>query len=64
MSVATGATKGWWGSRENTMHSMEVPWQHCEWEPTCKQPPTSTVTLKEVKWKNLPDPIPTMYHFL
>jgi len=29
-----------------------------------KQPPTSTITLKELHWRNLPDPIPTMTHFL
>jgi len=30
----------------------------------CKRPPTGTVTLKELQWRNLPDPIPTMNHFL
>jgi len=31
---------------------------------SCEQPPTRAVTLKELQWKNLPDPIPTMNHFL
>ena len=31
---------------------------------SCKWPPTSTVTLKELQWRNLPDPIPTMNHFV
>ena len=30
----------------------------------CKRPPTSTITLKELQWRNLPYPIPTMNHFL
>ena len=30
----------------------------------CKQPPTSTITLKELQWRDLSDPIPTMNHFL
>ena len=30
----------------------------------CKPPPTGTVTLKELQWRNLPDLIPTMNHFL
>ena len=33
MSLGTGAIKRWWGPRENTRHSMQVPWQPCEREP-------------------------------
>ena len=33
MSLGTGATKSWWGPRENTRHNTEVPWQPCEREP-------------------------------
>ena len=33
MSLGTGATKGWYGFRNNTRYSGEVPWQLCEWEP-------------------------------
>jgi len=29
----------------------------------CKLPPTCTFTLKELQWRNLPGPIPTMNHF-
>ena len=31
---------------------------------SCKQPPTSTVTLKALQWRNLADPVPIMNHFL
>ena len=30
----------------------------------CKRPPPGTITLKELQWRNLPDLIPTMNHFL
>ena len=33
MSLGTGAIQGRWGSRTNTRHSREVPWQLCEREP-------------------------------
>ena len=31
---------------------------------TCKWPPISNVTLKELQWRNLPELIPTMHFFL
>ena len=30
MSLGTGVIEGWWGARENTRHSREVPWQIAE----------------------------------
>ena len=30
MSLGTGGIKSWWGPRENTRHSVEVPWQPCD----------------------------------
>ena len=30
----------------------------------CKQPPISTIRLKELQWRNLTELIPTMKHFL
>ena len=29
----------------------------------CKWPPTSAIILKELQWRNFPDPVPTMNHF-
>jgi len=30
----------------------------------CKQPPISTIRLKELQWRNLPDPIPTVKRYI
>ena len=61
MRLGTGALKGWWGPCKNTRHSREVPWEPCEWERALQ---AATITLKELQWKNVPDLIRTMKHFL
>ena len=63
MCLGTGAIQGWWEPHPNTRHSREVSNPVSGKQP-CKWPPTSTVTLKELQWRNLPDPIPTMNNFL
>ena len=37
---------------------------HANGNQPCKQPPTSTVTLKELQFRILPDAIPIMNHFM
>ena len=41
-------------------HGNPVSGNQRKWPPTG----TGTVTLKELQWRNLPDPIPTINHFL
>ena len=57
MSLETGATKSWWKPRENTRHSMEVPWQPCEREPALQAAnnqnrQTEGTSVKKLTWHN------------
>ena len=57
MSLGTGAIKSWWGPRENTRHSMQVPWHPCEREPALQaannqNQHTEGTSLKKLTWPN------------
>ena len=57
MSLGTGAIKSWWGPREKTRHSVEVPWQPCEREPALQAANnqnrhTEGTSAKKLTWPN------------
>ena len=60
MSLGTGAKKGWWGA----LHNYEAQQGVFRCDPLSGnqpylRPPTSTVTLKKLKWKYLPNTVLT-----
>ena len=60
MSLGTGAKKGWSGTRckydaqQGGFHGDPVSGNQ-----PCLQPPTGTVTLKQLQWKYLPNTVLT-----
>ena len=52
MSLGTGAKKGWWGvPRKGEAQQGGLPWRPCEREPA------STITMKKLQWKYLPNTV-------
>ena len=57
-------TGGWWGRTKIPGTAGRFHDKPVSGNQPCKRPPTHTVTLKELQWRNLPDQILTMNHFL
>ena len=62
MSLGTSAIKGWWGCAKIPGWTGRFHGNPVSWNQPCKHRPTSTVSPKELQWRNLPDPVPTMKH--
>ena len=64
MSLGTGAIKVGGGPAQIPGTAGRFHGNPVSGNQPCKWPPTSTITLEELHGRNLPDPIPTMNHFL